>query len=133
MTQRGLVVDASVVVAAFVDSGPHGAWAEQRLSAGPLFGPHLLPVEAANVLRRAELAGDITADTAALAHRDVGRLRVRLLPFAPFAGRVWELRDTLTAYDAWYVAIAETLEAPLATLDARTARAPGPACAFVCP
>ena len=29
-----------------------------------------------------------------------------LLPFAPFEERIWELRHNLTAYDAWYVAVA---------------------------
>jgi predicted nucleic acid-binding protein len=43
----------------------------------------------------------------------------------PFLGRMWELRDNLPAYDAAYVALAETLDAPLVTLDARVASAPG--------
>ena len=41
------------------------------------------------------------------AHRDVQRLAVELFPFEPFAERIWALRHNLTAYDAWYVAIAE--------------------------
>ena len=43
-------------------------------------------------------------------------------------GRIWELRDNLTAYDATYVALAEAIEAPLVTMDRRLARAPGPRC-----
>jgi predicted nucleic acid-binding protein len=39
--------------------------------------------------------------------------------------RAWALRATLTAYDAVYVALAEALDAPLVTRDARLARAPG--------
>lgn len=42
--------------------------------------------------------------------------------------RIWELRDNLSAYDATYVAVAEALDAPLLTADARLARAPGPTC-----
>ena len=49
------------------------------------------------------------------------------------ADRVWELRSTVTAYDAWYVALAETLDATLATLDEKLSRATGPRCAFVVP
>jgi predicted nucleic acid-binding protein len=39
--------------------------------------------------------------------------------------RVWELRESLTAYDAVYVALAEALDAPLLTCDRRLATAPG--------
>jgi predicted nucleic acid-binding protein len=46
---------------------------------------------------------------------------------------VWALRDNLTAYDAWYVAIAEALGAPIITLDKRVARSPGPECPFRLP
>jgi predicted nucleic acid-binding protein len=49
------------------------------------------------------------------------------------AFRAWELRENLTLYDAWYVALAELLDARLATLDTRLARAPGPACKVVVP
>jgi predicted nucleic acid-binding protein len=35
--------------------------------------------------------------------------------------------------DAWYVAIAELLGSPLATLDQRLARSGGPRCEFVTP
>lgn len=128
-----LVVDASIVVAALVDSEPPGVWAEALLVAEPLCAPHLMPVEVANILRRAALAGEITRDAASMAHADLLDLRVELFPYAPFATRVWELRDTVTAYDAWYVALAESLGAKLATLDSRLARASGPRCGFETP
>jgi predicted nucleic acid-binding protein len=47
------------------------------------------------------------------------------------AARVWELRRSITAYDACYVALAEQLRAPLATLDRKLSRASGPRCAFL--
>jgi predicted nucleic acid-binding protein len=59
--------------------------------------------------------------------------RVELFDYASFARRVWDLRDNVTSYDAWYVAIAEQLEAPLATLDRRLVATPGPMCTFVTP
>ena len=125
-----LVVDASVVVAALVDSGPDGAWADALLAGGALAAPHLLPVEVASALRRAVLAGELSGEIASLAYADLLDLRVELFPYEPTAERAWELRDTVTAYDAWYVALAESLEASLATLDARLTRAPGPRCEF---
>ncbi len=128
-----VVVDASTVVAALIEPGPVGAWAESMLLSGTPVAPHLMPVEAASVLRRGVLAGEVTADVASLAHADLTSLRLELFPYAPFAARVWELRSTVTAYDAWYVALAEGLDAAMATLDARLSRATGPRCAFLTP
>lgn len=128
-----LVVDASALVAALVDGGPDGDWAAATIAGEVLAAPHLLLVEASNILRRSRLAGDITADVAALAHADLLDLRVALFPYGPLAERVWELGENLTSYDGWYVALAEVLDAPLATLDGRLARAPGPRCRFVVP
>lgn len=128
-----LVVDSSVVIAALIDPGPVGGWAESLLMSGPLAAPHLMPVEAANILRRSALAGDISADVASLAHEELVSLRIELFPYAPCASRVWELRSNLTSYDAWYVTLAENLDARLATLDARLGRAPGTRCEFAVP
>lgn len=127
-----LVIDASAVVAALVDTGPAGTWAEGLLTA-TLVAPQLLHVEVANVLRRASAAGEISDDVASLAHADLVDLRVELIPYEAVAARIWELRHNLTAYDAWYVAVAELVDAPLATLDERLAVAPGPKCVFRTP
>ncbi|MBC7560679.1 MAG: type II toxin-antitoxin system VapC family toxin [Dermatophilaceae bacterium] len=128
-----VVIDASVVVAALLDTGAAGTWAEQVLSAGPLAAPHHLPVEVANVLRRSVLAADITADTASLAYEDLLALRVELFPYGPCAARAWELRSDVTPYDGWCIALAESLGARMATLDARLRRANGPRCEFLLP
>lgn len=128
-----VVVDASVVVCALIDAGEDGDWAEQVLGSYALMAPALLPAEAANILRRAGLAGEISAEVASLAHRDLLDLRVELFPYEPLGERIWELRHTVTAYDAWYVALAEQLAIPLATLDHRLRRAPGVHCEFEFP
>lgn len=128
-----LVVDASVVVAALIDAGGDGIWAEERLGSDTLAAPHLLPVEVANVLRRAVLSGQVSADSASLAHSDLLSLSVDLFAYETFADRVWELRGSVSSYDAWYVAIAELLDAPLVTLDRRLSRAQGARCRFVVP
>lgn len=128
-----LVVDASVVVASLLDTEPHAPWAEQQLTTRLLAAPQHMPAEAANSLRRAWLAGRVTPDAASWAHDRLLALAVDLFPYRSFAPRIWELRETVTAYDAWYVALAEALDAPLATLDARLARASGPRCRFALP
>ena len=127
------VVDASAVVAALVDSAVGGRWAETEIARGELVGPELVLAEAGNILRRLELAGDLSRLEAGSAHRELLRLDIDLYPFAPFAERVWALRSNLTSYDAWYVALAEMLACPLVTLDERLSRAPGPRCLFATP
>lgn len=128
-----LVVDATVVVAALVDSGPEGTWAEQILMDEPLMAPHLMPVEVANIFRRAAVSGDFSSEVATLAHGDLMRLRVQLFPYEPIAERAWELRENITMYDSWYVALAEAVDSPLATLDRRLSRSPGTGCEFTLP
>jgi len=128
-----LVVDGSFVVAALVDGGHEGTWADGLLGNDTLAAPHLMPVEVANILRRAVGSGELSADAASLAHADLLALRIDLFPYAPLASRVWELRENVTCYDAWYVALAEALNAPLATLDVRLSHATGPRCRFQLP
>jgi predicted nucleic acid-binding protein len=127
------VVDASVLVAATADSGAEGVWAEDVVRSGSLIAPHLALAEATNILRRLELAGKLGRVEASAAARDLLLLDLELVPFSPFAARAWELRTNVTSYDAWYVAVAEELDLPLATLDRRLAAASGPRCRFLLP
>lgn len=126
-----VVVDASVLVAALVDSGPDGLWAETVVAAGGLDAPALIYAEAANVLRRLESGRRISASEVNQAYDDLMLLPMQLYPFEPFADRIWELRHNLTPYDAWYVALAEALSLPLATLDGPLARAKSVRCKIV--
>jgi predicted nucleic acid-binding protein len=126
-------VDASVLVAALVDSGRHGEWAENVVAGGSLHAPELARVETANILRRLERAGKVTTPEANAAYEDLVQLNIELFSFDPFADRIWELRHNVASYDAWYVALAEVLKLPLATLDERLSRAKGPTCDFQVP
>lgn len=128
-----VVVDSSVVVAALVDTGDNGAWAEKILEQDELYAPELLRVEASNVLRRLERGKEITEQEANAAFEDLMELSVEMHAFEPFSERVWELRHNVTSYDGWYVALAEALNLPLATLDARLVKAEGPKCRFLTP
>ncbi len=80
-----VVVDSSVLVAALVDSGTQGNWAEGILAGGSLHAPELVRVEATNVLRRLERAKQITTAEANAAHDDLMHLGLELFPFDPFA------------------------------------------------
>jgi predicted nucleic acid-binding protein len=128
-----IVLDSSIVVAALVDTGANGDWAEKMLERGDLCAPELLRVEAANVLRRLVRGREITDQEANAAFEDLMELDVELHAFEPFSQRVWELRHNVTSSEGWYVALAEALNLPLATLDGRLAKAEGPKCRFLTP
>ncbi len=93
--------------------------------------PELVLAEASNVVRRLELSGQLRQFTAAAVSRELMRLEIDLFPYKPFAARIWDLRHNLSVYDGWYVALAEALTCPLATLDKRLAAAAGPRCEFI--
>ena len=127
------VVDASAMVALLVDTGNDGSWAKAFTVQGDLHAPHLMPVEVAETLRRRSLRNAAESALTRQAHQLLGRMPILLHPYLHLADRVWELRDNVSAYDAWYVALAEALDAPLVTLDRRLRRATGPRCAFAAP
>lgn len=128
-----VILDATVAFVLLVPQEEDAAWAREVCRRNDLAAPHLLPVEVASALRRAAWSDGVSADLATSAHYDLADLAVELFPYEPFAERVWALRDNLTPYDAWYVALAEALDAPLATLDDRLVQAPGPRCRFLTP
>ena len=117
-----IVIDASVLIAAFVEDSNEAVWARQIASEPELHSPELVMAEVANGLRRSERIQTITSVEADLARSDLLRLGLKLHSFAPFAERIWEMRHNLTCYDAWYVALAESLDCPMVTLDRRIGR-----------
>ena len=127
------VLDASVVVSGLVVVDDRSAWAESQLVGESLVAPHLLPAEVLNILRRFVAAGLVSREIATQAVDDISDLPITYYEADPLLPRVWALRDNLTSYDAWYVALAEALDAPLATLDLRLASAAGPNCSFLVP
>ena len=121
-----IVVDASVMVEVLLGT-PTGAVGRDRLlgAAETVHTPHLMDPEVAQALRRHAWEGRISDRRGARALADL-----RLFPMARYGhdvllARVWELRHNLSAYDACYVALAEALDAPLATCDVALARASG--------
>ena len=90
--------------------------------------PDLADVETATVLRKRWIGRTLTDDQFAAAIDDLAELPFRRYPSLPLLRRAFELRATVTVYDAIYVALAEELDCALVTLDSRLARAPGPRC-----
>ena len=68
------------------------------------------------------------AARAELALTDLAELPMRRAPHRPVLQRAWELRQTVSAYDAAYIALAEALGVALVTADVRLSRAPGVRC-----
>jgi len=127
------VVDSSVLVCALTGFDWEGRWCKQELERPEIAAPEFALAETTNILRRMELSGSLPQLQATSTHRDLLRLDIEFSPFRPFAGRVWELRANLSAYDACYVALAEALDWPLVTLDRRLSQAAGPRCEIVVP
>ena len=121
------------MVAALVDTDYSGDWAGSIVRQNSLAAPELLLPEVTNTLRRLEREGRLSISDARSAVDDLLGSQVSLYRYFPYAQRVWELRFNLTPYDAWYVAMAESMDCPLATLDARLARASGTRCEFLLP
>ena len=120
-----IVLDASAAVSALLNDGQ----ARRYLADESLHAPHLVDVEVLSALRRQVTAGRLAADHARQALTVWKRIGLIRYAATPLVDRVWELRDSVTAYDAVYVALAENLGCALVTADARLAGARGPRCA----
>jgi predicted nucleic acid-binding protein len=121
-----IVLDASALVELLLGT-QMGRSVATRIAdpAISLHVPHLADVEVAQTLRRYVREGGLDAASGAEAIDDLSALDLQRHSHEPLLGRVWALRQNLTAYDAVYVALAEALDAKLLTCDSRVARAPG--------
>jgi len=121
-----IVVDASAVLELLLNTPAGRAVGERLLDPGEsLHAPHLLDVEVLQVLRRYRRSGAFDDRRGREAIGDLMDLPLTRYPHQMFVERAWELRDSLTAYDAIYVALAEGLAAPLVTRDRRLAASRG--------
>ena len=114
---------------AIVDAGTDGDTIRSRLRGERIAGPDLLRIEVLAVIRKSLIVGALTTTQANDAVEDLLDLPVSVFPSAPLLRRAWALRDNVTAYEACYVTLAETLGCPLLTADSRLASAPGTTCA----
>ena len=107
------------------DGGPDGDVCRAALRDQVLVAPDLLRVEVLSVIRRHAASGALTRRQADNAVEDVLALPITVYPTAPLLHRCWALRNTVTAHDACYVALAEALGVALLTADAKLANAAG--------
>ena len=121
-----IVVDASAVMEDPLQTDRAQQIEERILSAGEtLHAPHLLDLEVAQVLRRYCASGEMAPERGQEAIDDFSDFSINRYPHHLFLKRIWQLRHNMTAYDAAYIALAESLAVPLLTCDARLAAAPG--------
>jgi predicted nucleic acid-binding protein len=121
-----IVVDASAVLELLLNS-PAGLKVAERVFADgeSLHAPHVLDLEVAQVLRRYTAMREMPQVRANDAMRDFLDLPINRYAHADLLPRIWELHTSLSAYDAAYVSLAESLDAQLLTCDGKLARAHG--------
>ncbi|MCY3559672.1 MAG: type II toxin-antitoxin system VapC family toxin [bacterium] len=123
-----IVVDSGVVFTLVAGAEPAARRAALRVGDEDMLAPQLVDLEVVSVLRRLVVRGDLPLSLAAAGLRHLAALDLIRVDHGPLLQRCWELRHNLTPYDAAYVALAETLGAPLLTIDRRLAGASGPHC-----
>jgi len=121
-----IVIDASAVLELVLRTGK-GKSIEARVLVPEesLHAPHLIDVEVAQALRRLVQLKELPAVRARQALDDHAALHIKRASHEDMLDRLWELRESVTAYDATYVALAEALDAPLITCDSKLARSHG--------
>ncbi|CAN5481484.1 MAG: type II toxin-antitoxin system VapC family toxin [Actinomycetota bacterium] len=122
-----IVLDASAAVDVLLNIGA-SARIRARIEAEDYDGvrvPHLFEVEVLHTLRREYLRGLLSEERSKIALYRLSTMKLTRHPHTPFIERIWELRENVAAYDAAYIALAETLGAPLITTDGPLARSSG--------
>jgi predicted nucleic acid-binding protein len=121
-----IVVDASAVLELLLRTEKGLRVQERMLNSGEsLHAPHLIDIEVSQTLRRLVILKEITAVRGKQALEDHVALHIKRAEHKDLLERVWTLRDSITAYDAAYVVLAEILDCPLITCDAKLARSHG--------
>lgn len=127
------MIDASTLLDALLP-GSAGDQARAALADFAEFAaPEHLGIEVLNVLRRLARNHDQPSPALITARRTLPELNITRVPVAAIHERIWELRHTLTAYDAAYAASAEHLGVRLVTSDQALIKHPDLRCAITDP
>lgn len=119
-----IVLDASALVELILDT-PLGRVVSQRIAdpVEALHTVHLADLEVVQALRRLVREGRIDLGTADDALGDYRALDLVRHAHEPLLDSVWGLRDNVTAYDAAYAALGESLDTTVLTCDGPLSRA----------
>jgi predicted nucleic acid-binding protein len=120
-----IVLDTSALLDLLVGDPPPEGLALRLDEGGSLHAPHLIDAGVINALRRLVRLGTLDSKRADLAVARIEEFPILRYPHVHLRQRMWELRDSLTAYDAAFVALAEVLDVPLVTTDGRLAGSSG--------
>ena len=115
------MLDASLVVELLVNRSDAVVEIKQRLyqTTERFAIPHLLDIEVVSALRKLNLAGHLLSENFGGYLRELAAIKAIRYSHEPLLGRIWELRQNFSAYDATYIALAEDLGATLYTTDAK--------------
>lgn len=123
-----MAVDASALTLALAFDD-EGRAAREQLAGDPRWvAPEHWKIEVVSAIRGLALGGRIAEVEAQAVVRRLPKLTVNTVPLDPLLPLVWDMRATVTAYDAAYVAVARTQRCPLVTADRRLARVAGASC-----
>jgi predicted nucleic acid-binding protein len=118
-----IVVDASALVDAIM--GWRSEAIRERLGDAFIHVPVTIDAELLHALRKHALSGMVGIEHSNAALSLLGGTALIRHAVQQFAPRIWSLRHNVTTYDAAYVALAESLDIPLITRDARLSRSSG--------
>lgn len=118
------VIDTSALMEVLGAAAPDKALT-RLVSTGYAHAPEMIELEAVSFLRKSVRRGAMSLVTAEGVLGNLRELPIARSPHRALLPRVWALRDSLTAYDAAFVALAEKLDCPLVTCDARLAKSHG--------
>ena len=119
-----VVVDASALVDLLAGTELKHAVA-RRLSGALLHAPAHLDAEVLSALGRLERAGDLDGPAVERALSELAEAPIERHELATLLASAWSMRHRVRVVDALYVALAEALEVPLVTTDARLAKTAG--------
>ena len=117
------VVDASLLIDVLVGLPAGRPWRAWVARSDMLAAPDCLGVELGRYLRRHTLSGVLGVNDARRSLAAFRALGVETYPAGPLLADAFELRESFTFDDGLYIALAQRLDEPLATTDARLARA----------
>jgi predicted nucleic acid-binding protein len=117
-----IVVDASAAVNLVIDA-PGGDRVGEAMFGHQLHAPSLIEFEVMSTLRGQIQGLLLSAEEADASFFEFVQLPIDMWPLVQ-PERVLELRHNFSSYDAAYIALAEVLQCPLITCDAKWLNAP---------